>query len=272
MTTPSDGPRSGDGDGANPPGNGDRLPGDGVENFEAPAYPDFRAPFPPTTQEELDAAAWGTPLKSEWRWSASAAVVAAIGLQLILPSQLNAGLGLHVAIPLVEALLLVIVAVMNPHRANSGTRRLRTLSISLVALITAANLASLYLLLAALLDKANTNGRSLVYGSVPIWLTNVIVFGLWYWELDRGGIGARMHGVHRQPDFMFPQMTNPAVAPGWSPVFFDYLYTSFTNATAFSPTDTMPLTHWAKFLMMIQAMASVLLTAVVISRAINILN
>jgi hypothetical protein len=107
---------------------------------------------------------------------------------------------------------------------------------------------------------------------VPIWLTNVIVFGLWYWELDRGGVAARLRQNHRRPDFLFPQMSTPGSAPGWTPDFMDYLYTSFTNATAFSPTDTMPLTAWAKLLMMVQSLASLRTVALVISRAVNILS
>ena len=107
---------------------------------------------------------------------------------------------------------------------------------------------------------------------MPIWLTNVIVFGLWYWELDRGGPATRQQASHRQPDFLFPQMSTPGSAPGWTPAFVDYLYTSFTNATAFSPTDTMPLTVWAKLLFMVQSLASLVTVAVVISRAVNILS
>ena len=108
---------------------------------------------------------------------------------------------------------------------------------------------------------------------MPIWITNVLVFGLWYWELDRGGPVARLEAHRRQPDFLFPQMTAPdATTPDWTPTFLDYLYTSFTNATAFSPTDTMPLTAWAKLLMMVQSLASLLTVSLVISRAVNILN
>jgi hypothetical protein len=127
-------------------------------------------------------------------------------------------------------------------------------------------------LVAALLSGTHAGGRSLVYASVPIWLTNVIVFGLWYWELDRGGPAARLTTAHPPPDFLFPQQSAPGSAPGWTPTFLDYMYTSFTNATAFSPTDTMPLTAWAKLLMMLQSLASLLTVSLVISRAVNILG
>jgi hypothetical protein len=112
----------------------------------------------------------------------------------------------------------------------------------------------------------------MVYASVPIWLTNVIVFGLWYWELDRGGPALRQQAHHRRPDFLFPQMSTPGSAPGSPPGFLDYPYTSFTNATAFSPTDTMSLTAWAKLLMMLQSLASLVTVGVLVSRAVNILN
>ena len=109
--------------------------------------------------------------------------------------------------------------------------------------------------------------------AIQIWLTNVIVFGLWYWELDRGGPGARCRENHREPDFLFPQMSTPAAAPpSWAPRFLDYLYVAFTNATAFSPTDTLPLTAWAKVLMAIQSLASLLTVALVAARAVNILQ
>jgi hypothetical protein len=89
-----------------------------------------------------------------------------------------------------------------------------------------------------------TEGTPLIFAARQIWLTNVIVFGLWYWELKRGGLNSRCREDHREPDFLFPQMTTPAAAtPNWAPRFIDYLYVAFTNATAFSPTDTMPLTQ-----------------------------
>jgi hypothetical protein len=144
--------------------------------------------------------------------------------------------------------------------------------VSLIALTSAVNGISLLELLHALLYGSKAGGRPLVYASVPIWLTNVIVFGLWYWELDRGGPAARELPRHRRPDFLFPQMSTPGSSPGWVPNLLDYLYTSFTNATAFSPTDTMPLTGWAKLLMMMQSLASLVTVAIVVSRAVNILS
>ncbi len=109
-----------------------------------------------------------------------------------------------------------------------------------------------------------------------IWLTNVIIFGLWYWMFDRGGPVARAHGSTAYPAFLFPQMTcdpeQNLVRPDWKPEFFDYLYTSFTNATAFSPTDMMPMLHWAKITMMLQSAVALLLAILVIARAVNVLK
>jgi hypothetical protein len=106
-----------------------------------------------------------------------------------------------------------------------------------------------------------------------IWLTNVLVFALWYWELDRGGPVGRALAVKHHPDFLFPQMATPQMAPpDWEPWFPDYFYLSFTNATAFSPTDTLPLSRWAKMLMALQSAVSLSTVALVIARAVNILK
>jgi uncharacterized membrane protein len=219
-------------------------------------------------QRSREGAAWGIPSHHEHRWPALLAVVVTIALQLVLPDKLIRGLGDRALIPAFEGVLLVV----NPGRISKEESRLRVIGVTLIALITVANVVSLTELIHALLYGTKAGGRPLVYASVPIWLTNVLVFGLWYWELDRGGPAARQLRNHRQPDFLFPQMSTPACDPGWTPDFLDYLYTSFTNATAFSPTDTMPLTPWAKLLMMIQSFASLVTVAVVISRAVNILS
>jgi hypothetical protein len=106
-----------------------------------------------------------------------------------------------------------------------------------------------------------------------IWLTNVIIFALWYWELDRGGPVARALAVKQYPDFQFPQMVSPDMAPpDWEPMFADYLYLGFTNAAAFSPTDVMPLSRWAKMAMTLQSAISIVTVALVVARAVNILQ
>jgi hypothetical protein len=222
--------------------------------------------------ERDDRVAWGVPSEREPRWPAAAAVVVAIALQIVLPERVIQGLGPRWLVPVLEGVLLVALLVTDPHKPDREESALRWLSLGLIAVITAANIVALAELIRALLAHSTAGGRTLVFASVPIWLTNVIVFGLWFWELDRGGVTARLQPRHRRPDFLFPQMTVPGSSPNWAPQFLDYLYTSFTNATAFSPTDTMPLTPWAKLLMMVQSLASLLTVALVISRAVNILS
>jgi len=219
-----------------------------------------------------DVVAWGIASHGEPRWPALLAVLAAIALQLMLPDTLIRGLGNRALIPALEGALIVVLLTTNPGHISKEASRLRVVGVALIALTTVANVVSLTELIHALLYDTRAGGRSLVYASVPVWLTNVIVFGLWYWELDRGGPAARQLSEHPRPDFLFPQMSTPGSAPGWAPDLLDYIYTSFTNATAFSPTDTMPLTAWAKLLMMLQSLASLVTVAVVISRAVNILS
>ena len=219
-----------------------------------------------------DAVAWGVASHGEPRWPALLAVLAAIALQLVLPDSLIRGLGSRALIPALEGALIFVLLIVNPGHISTEQSRLRVIGLALIGLTSAANVISLTDLLHALLYGSRAGGRPLIYASVPIWLTNVTVFGLWYWELDRGGPAARQTPGHRRPDFLFPQMSTPGSSPGWAPSFLDYLYTSFTNATAFSPTDTMPLTAWAKVLMMLQSLASLVTVAVVISRAVNILS
>jgi len=250
---------------AGPSGAGEPLPPGPVD------VPGWWAPGTPGHERD-DRVAWGVPSDHEPRWAALLAVLVAIALQVILPERVIQGLGPRWLIPVLEGILLVALLVTDPHRADREGSALRWLSLGLIAVITVANLVALAELIRALLAHTSVGGRSLVFASVPIWLTNVIAFGLWYWELDRGGVTARLQPEHRRPDFLFPQMSTPGSSPGWAPQFLDYLYTSFTNATAFSPTDTMPLTSWAKLLMMLQSLASLLTVALVISRAVNILN
>jgi len=246
----------------------------GADRTEAPGA-EGRSPGAGQTRNWRQRAAWGERAQSEPRWPASIAVALAIGLYLVLPQRLINGLGPRWLIPALEGVLLAVLLVVSPRRVSRESIRLRSLAIGLIAFINVANVVSLAELVNELLNKSAKvhGGRALIYASVPIWITNVLVFALWYWELDRGGPAARLQTRRRQPDFLFPQMSAPAcTAPNWSPSFLDYLYTSFTNATAFSPTDTMPLTPWAKLLMMVQALASLLTVALVISRAVNILT
>jgi hypothetical protein len=217
-------------------------------------------------------------------WQATAAVVAAVALYVTLPESLT--VGPNWVLPVLEALLLPPLILTSDlskrHRSlwqrfiffsfSDESRFQRVVSSVLIAVINAANVASLVLLSYKLVHGDMHSGTELVTSAIKIWLTNVIVFGLWYWQLDRGGPGGRATHPHRKPDFLFPQLATPAAAPsGWQPGFVDYLYVAYTNATAFSPTDTMPLAGWAKLLMSVQAGASLLTAVLVLSRAVNIL-
>ena len=164
--------------------------------------------------------------------------------------------------------------VASPRRLPTEARWTQIAAILAVAIASLANAASLGLLIHHLLYFGkDVTGEELLFSSISIWVTNVIVFGLWYWELDRGGPDDRLREDHNPPDFLFPQMVTPDCAvPGWSPKFVDYFYVAFTNATAFSPTDTMPLSVSAKMLMALQATVSLLTITLVAARAVNIIQ
>ena len=143
----------------------------------------------------------------------------------------------------------------------------------LIALITLANVVSMALLVHHLLNSHVSQGRNLIYSAVAVWLTNVIVYGLWLWEVDRGGPHRRASGEKLQADLQFPQMENPGLAPAnWQPRFPDYLYSSFANGTSFAPADSMPLSLRAKALFASESIVSLITIAVVAARAVNILK
>ena len=151
----------------------------------------------------------------------------------------------------------------------------RKVGMALVALVTASNLVNLGLLVHVLLfhGKNPPDGRELILAGVEIWVTNVLLFTVWYWQLDRGGPLIRAMETCPGPDFLFPQMTDPGLGGlDWRARYIDYFYTSFTNATAFSPTDTMPLSAEAKMLMLVQSLASLITIGMVFARAVNILT
>jgi hypothetical protein len=212
------------------------------------------------------------PAASEPMWPALACVAAAIALQLALPKRVTPGP--RWLLPALEAILLVGLVFSGPMQLSREHPRRRRLALTLTAFVSADNIISLALLAHELLRNTvkNGSGRNLIVAGSLIWLTNVLIFGLWYWEVDRGGPGTRAAGHDDYPDLMFPNMTDPRYAPpGWRPVFADYLYVSLTNAAAFSPTDTMPLTLQAKGMMGIQSLVSLVTVGLVVSRAVNIL-
>jgi uncharacterized membrane protein len=216
--------------------------------------------------------AWGTAAASEPRWPATIAIVCAALLNYVLPGKFT--LGPPWLVPALEMAVLIPLSIAAPRRRPNEPRWQQVSAVALIAIANLANIVSLYQLIRLLVfNGKSVTGPELLYSSVAIWLTNVIVYALWYWELDRGGPDDRVSKDHGPPDFLFPQMSTPGCTHvDWSPSFFDYLYVSFTNATAFSPTDTMPLSPGAKALMLMESLASLATIAIVASRAVNILS
>ena len=204
-------------------------------------------------------------------WPAQLAVAAAIALNLGLADRVT--VGPTWLLPSVEGLLLLALVVIAPARATSHSGRRRRFALFVIGFVSLTNVVSLGQLVHYLVNGGKAGGHALIVSGVVLWATNVLLFAVWYWEMDRGGPVARFLDPKALPDFQFPQMENPALAPpGWRPGFVDYLYTSLTNATAFSPTDTMPLSRWAKLLMLGQSAIALTTIALVIARAVNILR
>lgn len=206
----------------------------------------------------------------EPRWPASLALLVCAGLYVALPSRLV--VGPRWLVPALVVLPLVPLS-WRRHRRPDDAPWVHNLCVALIALVTLANFVSVVLLVHRLLSAHVSGGRQLIYSAVSVWLTNVIVFGLWFWEMDRGGPHVRAGADERFPDIQFPQMENPSLAPkGWRPRFWDYLYTSFANGTSFAPADAMPLSSRAKVLWAAESVTSLVTIAVVAARAVNILH
>jgi uncharacterized membrane protein len=210
------------------------------------------------------------PAAAESFWPAQLTVLASIGLQLALPARLTAGPAWLV--PALEGALLIGLSLATPRQLEHEHTGRRRTAIALTAFVSAANVFSLVELTHYLLHHNVTEGQKLIVAGVLIWLTNFLIFALWYWEIDRGGPGRRAAGHDGPPDFLFSQMNDDRIEPSdWRPRFIDYLYVSLTNAAAFSPTDTMPLTPVAKGVMGVQSIVSLVTIGLVVSRAVNIL-
>ena len=208
--------------------------------------------------------------RPEPRWPASLALVACVVLYIVLPNRLV--VGPKWLLPVLIALPLIPLSATR-HRHPNEAPWVRRLTLTLIGIITLANIASMALLVHHLLVANVSQGRNLIYSAVSVWLTNVIVYGLWLWEVDRGGPHLRAGGETGFPDIQFPQMENPQLAPKeWRPRFTDYLYTSFANGTSFAPADAMPLTLKAKTLFALESIVSLITIAVVAARAVNILK
>jgi hypothetical protein len=218
-----------------------------------------------------------------------AAVVTAASLYATLPGSFIAGPSSGVfavarlVVPILTLVLLAPLALSVPtpralaalgtHAPHALRLSRRLASLAVIALISLANAAAIVLLVHSIVVGDKAHARLLLRAAIHMWCTNVLVFALWFWQLDGGGpLVRRLEPRHRH-DFVFPQHLTPELSPaGWQPAFVDYLYVSFTNATAFSPTDTMPYSRWAKLLMILESVASLLLAIMVAARAVNILQ
>jgi hypothetical protein len=219
----------------------------------------------------------------EVRLPAAVATLVAIALYALLPERLI--VGPRLLLPLLEGLLLVSVVLVNPVRMNRQNRFSRTVAILLILLIAVTNLISLGVLLHTLVTTKTGSGGDLLLAALQIWATNVVVFALAFWELDRGGPVMRHLGRRTElplADFRFSQDENrdtvievnrgASEVSGWMPTYLDYLYVSLTNSSAFSPTDTMPLSHRAKLLMGTEATAALVTSIVVIAKGVGSLT
>jgi uncharacterized membrane protein len=225
--------------------------------------------LPGATEAEGAAKAF---VRSDPYWPAQLSVLATIALDIDLPNKLT----LHPVwvLPALEAALLVGLVATTPRGGARPRSHRRVAALALIGIASAANLLSLVLLVHYLLHHSTSaaDGHRLILAGIEIWVTNVLLFGVWYWELDRGGPHARKQRECPAPDFLFPQMTEERLGRwDWRGGFVDYLYVSFTNASAFSPTDTMPLSPMAKMLMLVQSLISLVTIGLVVARAVNIL-
>jgi hypothetical protein len=188
------------------------------------------------------------------------AIVAVIGMQLTLPSRLASYP--RWLLPALQTLVLASPVVASPRRLDHQSPLLRPVRLVLIALLALANAWVVGWLMGGFILGSNAlDAGMLLTTGIAVWLVNVVMFALLYWDIERG---------RPQLDFLFPQNGNPHIFPnGWNPTFTDYLYLSYTNATAFSPTDVLPLSRWAKLTMMLQSAISLSTLALIIARAIN---
>jgi hypothetical protein len=217
----------------------------------------------------------------ESRWEAAPAVGVVIAVQVALGLVSRAKdwsvwglpwwIWLVAVVP--ETALVVLLGWSRPRRRLEQLGLRRTVAIGLIGLVSLTNALLLVALIGSIVSGDETDGGELLVKAAAVWSTNVIVFGLWYWALDRGGPVRRLEKDPPLPDFQFPQMENPELTePGWQPDIVDYMYVSFTNSIAFSPTDAMPLTRRVKLLMLAESSISSVTILLVAARSINILG
>ena len=221
----------------------------------------------PLSDEEID------DLRGESRWPPALALLVAALVPLLLPDRFS--LAPKWVAPTLLTLLLIAHTIADPGRIDRQSRATRAIGIGLVAVLVAAAATQGVVLTVELVsgNQALNNANALLSSGALVWLETIIAFAFLYWEIDGGGPAARAHRIAKYPDFAFAEHMNPDLAPpDWRPLFLDYLYLGLTNATAFSPTDVMPLRHWAKLTMGVQALVSLIILGLVIARAVNILT
>jgi hypothetical protein len=206
-------------------------------------------------------------------WPVATAIVVAAGLHVALPARYRVQPAW--VVPAVLFVLLIVLIAGDPGHIDKKKPWLRIVTGAIITFITLANLVAAARLVVEILTNnklfAAHPGGLLAAGGV-VWATNVIAFGLWYWDLDRGGPASRAHHPDLNPAFVFPEMQHTDYVPaGWVPRFVDYLSLAFWTATAISPTDISAIKPWAKLMMMLEAACSIVLAALVIARAINVL-
>jgi uncharacterized membrane protein len=208
---------------------------------------------------------------AERRWPMATAVLAATFLYVGMPHRGRLP-GWWVG-PVLQLLLLGVLIAQDPGRIDRRSATMQRLMVALLFVMTTGTVVAVVVLAYDILVAVKGVTATVLLGrGAAIWFENVIVFSLWYWQFDRGGPAERAAGAPIPPSFAFPENATPELAPaGWRPAYPDYLYLAYTNATAFSPTDTLPVRRWAKLTMMIQSTLSLVIAILVIARAINVL-
>ena len=221
----------------------------------------------PRTQEEID------DRRGESRWPSTVVLLVAIVLPLLLSDRVS--LGAKWILPALLALLLVAYMIADPGRIDRQTGTARAIGVGLMAVLVVGAATQAVVLTVELVggNKALNSADTLLSSGAMVWLETIIAFSFVYWQVDGGGPAARAHRTPTYPALAFPEHLSPEVAPpDWRPLFLDYLYLSLTNSTALSPTDVMPLRHWAKLTMGVQALISLVVIGLIIARAVNILT
>ena len=210
--------------------------------------------------------------RPERRWPMAVAVFAVAILHALLPEELRVQPSPF--LPWVTLVVLVVLITLDPGRINRLTTATRVATDVLIGILTLANAYAAGMLVVGIINNDSfAEPTTLLFSGAAVWVSNAILFGLWYWDLDQGGAAARANGGNGRPAFVFPEMQHPEHVPvGWRPIFVDYLAYSFATAMAFSPTDVSAIRPWAKLLVVVESLISLGLAALVIARAINVIT